>query len=181
MSVSPASPWPYLREAANAFCPPATITAEHPRKLALELRAQGTTGPLRLRYRSERGLFIRTYYLVIEAEVAGEGPTDAGTLTFRRGKLRWKRPKPRDGAGWSAGFASPAVRSALKRLQVERLTLTWAPERATWRLALETLSGSVTVTFFPPLMTPNPFHPEEAEALAPLLQARRTASARKPA
>jgi hypothetical protein len=181
MSVPAGSPWPYLREAARAFCPPFEIAAEHPGKLTVELRDPAETEPLRLRYRSDRGLVLRTYYLTIEAELPGEGPAEAGSLALRRGKLRWKRPKPRDGGRWSDGFTSPPVQSALKRLQVERLSLAWEPQRSRWRLRLETLSGSVTVTFFPALMTPNPFKRDEAEALAALLYALRRAPARTPA
>jgi len=181
VSVPAASPWPHLREAAQAFCPPFEIAAENPAVLAVDLRQPEQTEPLRLRYRSERGLFVRTYYLSIEARLAGEGPEDAGSLTLRWGKLRWRRPKPRDARRWSESLASPAVRSALKRLQVERLSLSWEPQQSRWRLRLETLSGSVTVTFFPALMTPNPFKREEATALADLIRALGSARVRTPA
>lgn len=154
------------------------MVAERPGRLALALRSADSGDELRLRYRSERGLFLRTYFLVIEADVPGEGPPETGTLVLRRRKLRWKRPRPRGGAGWAESFDSPDLRATLKLLQIERLGLTWEPEQATWKLALETLSGSVTATFFPPLMTPNPLKREEAQAIEALLRSLKRAQAR---
>lgn len=180
MSSAVGAIWPSLRAAANAFCPPFAVAEENPGRLALELRATDSGDRLRLRYRSERGLFLRTYYLVIEAELPGEGPVDAGQLVLRRRKLRWRRPKPRGAKEWGEPFAAADIGAALKRLQVERLVLSWEPEPATWKLALETLLGSVTVTFFPPLATPNPFHRDEAQAVEALLRAVKRASARTP-
>jgi hypothetical protein len=173
--------WPSLRAAAEAFCPPFEIAAENPGRLMLELRAVDSRDELRLRYRSERGLFLRTYYLVIEADLPGEGPAEAGELVLSRRKLRWKRPKPRGGETWSKGFASPDVKAALRRVQVERLGLSWEPAQAGWRLQLETLLGSVTVTFFPPLETPNPLKREEAQAVEALVRAVKRAQSRTPA
>ena len=181
MSVPAVSAWPALREAARSFCPPFEVAAESPRTLSLVLRHADADAPIRLRYRSERGLFLRTYYLVIEAEVAGEGPEDGGELVLRRRRLRWKRPKPRGGKAWGDHVGSEDVRRTLRRLQVERLGIGWAPERATWNVSLETLSGSLTVTFFPPLATPNPLLREEAEAFLSLLGALTQATSRRPA
>jgi hypothetical protein len=149
--------------------------------LAIGLQAIDSGDELRLRYRSERGLFLRTYFLVVESDLPGEGPAEAGELVLSRKQLRWKRPKPQGGEEWSNGFASPEVRTALKRLQVERLALGWEPNRASWRLVLETLLGSVTVTFFPAIMTPNPLKREEAEAIGALLRGLKRAQGRRPA
>lgn len=178
---APAGPvWPSLRAAADAFCPPFEVAGEDARRLVISLR--DTAGDeLLLRYRSERGLFLRTYYFVVEAELPGPGPSDPGELVLRRRKLRWKRPRPRDSDPWSETFGSSEIRSALKRVPAERLTLQWQPNRASWRLALETLLGSVTVTFFPALMTPNPLKPEEAQAMIALVAALRHPPARTPA
>jgi hypothetical protein len=179
---APAGPvWPSLRAAADAFCPPFEIAGEDPGRLAVELRAVASGEDIRLRYRSERGLFLRTYYLVIEAALPGGGPQAPGELALSRGKLRWKRPRPEGGDAWSKSFAAPDVRAPLKRLQVERLRLGWEPARASWHLALETLLGSVTVTFFPAIMTPNPLRPEEAEAVIALVRALKRAQAQTPA
>jgi hypothetical protein len=178
---SPNLIWPALREAANAFCPPFEVVEERPGGLALLLRTPDGTEELTLRYRSERGLFLRTYYLVIQATVPGDGPAEAGTLVLGRRKLRWKRPEPYGGKRWSEGFSSPEIRAALKPLQVERLDLAWDPRRGTWSVSLETLSGSVTVTFFPPLLTPNPFMPEEAQAVEALVRELSRAQRRIPA
>ena len=147
----------------------------------LELRAIDSGDELRLRYHSERGLFLRTYYLVIEADLPGEGPAEAGELVLSRRKLRWKRPRPPGGEVWSKGLASPDVKAALRRVQVERLWLGWEPVEASWRLRLETLLGSVTVTFFPPLETPNPLRREEAQAVEALVRAVKRAQSRTPA
>jgi hypothetical protein len=92
-------------------------------------------------------------------------------LSFRRGHLRWKRPKPHDAQAWTDTLRSEDVRAALKRLPIYRLTLGWEPKRSRWRLQLETLAGGVTVTFFPPLATPNPLLPQEADALRALVAA----------
>jgi hypothetical protein len=178
MSTAPGSVWPMLRAAADVFQPPFEVVAENPSRLTVDLRAADSGDEVRLRYRSERGLFIRTFYLVVEAEVSGPGPADAGELVLRRRKLRWRRPKPRGGEAWSEAFASEDVRSELKRLQIEKLRLAWDPARERWKLVLETLSGSVTVTFFPLLMTPNPLLRDEARAVEALLGALRRASAR---
>jgi hypothetical protein len=172
--------WPSLRDAANAFCPPYEVVEERPDGLALELRAPDGE-ELTLRYRSERGLFLRTYYLVIEAELDGDGPTEPGTLALSRRKLRWKRPIPPGAERWSGGMSSPEVRAALKPLQVESLELAWDPGGRSWKLALKTLCGSVTVTFFPPLATPNPFLRNEAEAVARLVRELTQAQRRIPA
>jgi hypothetical protein len=175
LSAPGGSIWPSLRAAAEAFCPPFEIAQETPGRLMLELRALDSGDQLRLRYRSERGLFLRTYYLVIEADLPGEGPAEAGELVLSRRKLRWKRPRPQGGEPWSGVFASPEVKAALKRVQVERLGLSWEPRQASWRLWLESLIGSVTVTFFPPLETPNPLKREDAQAVEALVRAVRRA------
>jgi hypothetical protein len=181
-SVSaPAGPiWPSLRAAAHAFCPPFEVANEDPGRLVIDLR-DPSGQVLRLRYRSERGLFLRTYFLVVEAELPGFGPAEPGELVLRRRKLRWKRPRPRGGERWTESFGSSEIRSALKGVPAERLTLQWQPNRASWRLALETLLGSVTVTFFPALMTPNPLKPDEAQAMIALVAALRHPRARTPA
>jgi hypothetical protein len=181
VSTPATSVWPALKAAAAVFSPPFEVVGENPVGLTVDLRAADSGEELRLRYRSERGLFLRTFYLVVEAELPGPGPLDAGELVFRRRKLRWRRPTPRGGATWTEGFAAPDVRAALKRLQIEKLRLAWDPTRERWRLVLETLSGSVTVTFFPMLMTPNPLLRDEADAVETLLRALRRAPARTPA
>jgi hypothetical protein len=179
---APAGPvWPALREAARTFCPPLEVAAENPQALSVVLRDPERDASVTLRYRSERGLFVRTYYLVMEADVPGTGPDDPGRLMLRRRQLAWKRPKPRAGNAWGARLASDDMRASLRALQVERLAIAWAPQRETWNISLETLSGSLTVTFFPALMTPNPLHREEAEAFLSLLGAVRAATSRTPA
>jgi hypothetical protein len=178
---APAGPvWPSLRTAADSFCPPFEVAGEDAGRLVISLR-DPAGDELLLRYRSERGLFLRTYYFVVEAELRGAGPEDAGELVLRRRKLRWKRPRPRGGDRWSESFASAEIRSALKRVPAERVSLRWRPERASWRLALEMLPGSVTVTFFPALMTSNPLKRDEARAMIALVRALRQPPARTPA
>ena len=173
--------WSSLREAAAAFCPPLEVTTERPGTLALSLHDPETGDELRLRYRSERGLFLRTYFLVADAEIRGAGPATPGRLVFRRRALRWTRPKPPDARRWSERLGSPEVLAALSGIPIERLALDWEPARATWRVSLETLSGSLTVTFFPPLMTPNPLRRDEADAVVRAFGALRESSARTPA
>lgn len=163
--------WPALRRAANAFCPPFEVAEERPRELAVVLRRAGAGDEIRLRYRSSRGLFLRSYNLVVEGSVAGDGPAQGGELVRRGRKLVWKRPRPADGTRWAARLATDEFRAVARRLQVEGLVVVWEPARARWRLSLETLSGGVTVTFFPPLETPNPLERKEAEAFQELLGA----------
>jgi hypothetical protein len=181
LSARPEPVWSSLREAAAIFCPPLEVTDERPGALAVSLRDPETDEELGLRYRSERGLFLRTYFLVAETEMRGVGPPASGRLVLRRRALRWKRPQPPDARRWSRGLASPELLAALSRLPIERLAIDWEPDRATWRFSLETLAGSLTVTFFPPLMTPNPLRREEADALVRAVGALRQASARTPA
>jgi hypothetical protein len=173
----PAQPaWPTLREAAAVFCPPLEVVAEEPARLEVRLRSPEGADEVRLRYRSERGLFLRTYFLVFEAEIQGAGPHQPGELMLRRRRLAWRRPKPDDAAGWQERLRSPALDALLRRLQVEKLALTWQPARTSWKLLLETLSGSLTVTFFPPLSTPNPLRRAEAEACLGLVEEVRRAT-----
>ena len=181
MAAAPGPVWPALREAARAFCPPLEVASEDPQALRVILHDPDAGASVTLRYRSERGLFLRTYYLVMEAAVPGPGPDDAGQLVLRRRGLAWKRPKPQAGKAWSERLASDDLRASLRGLQVERLGIAWAPERETWNLSLETLSGSLTVTFFPALMTPNPLQREEAAAFLSLVAALRAATSRRPA
>ncbi|MGH2922257.1 MAG: hypothetical protein ACRDKU_09350 [Gaiellaceae bacterium] len=167
----PAQPaWPTLRGMATAFCPPLEIVGEEPARLEVRLRDPNGVDDVRLRYRSERGLFLRTYFLVFEAEIQGAGPQQPGELVLRRRRLTWRRPKPQNAVQWQRRLGTPALDGLLRRLQVERLALTWQPARSSWRLELETLSGSLTVTFFPPLSTPNPLRRAEAEACLGLVQ-----------
>jgi hypothetical protein len=173
--------WSSLQDAAAAFCPPFEVAAETPQRTSLVLRHPESGEEIRLRYRSERGLFLRTYYLVIEAEFRGPGPVQAGDLKLRRKRLAWRRPRPEDAKRWSERLASRDFLAALKRLQVERLGISWEPGHTRWMLRLETLSGAVTVTFFPPLMTPNPLMHDEAVAVVALIAALRQASAGIPA
>jgi hypothetical protein len=159
--------WQALRDAAHAFSPSFSVVGEEAGMLRITLQnAAGRT--LTVAYRSQRGLFLRSYLLVVETEFPGMGPAAAGELRLRRRRLHWRRPGPNEGRAWAARLNSPDLRLALKPLQVERLTLRWRPERGTWRLALETLAGSVTVTFFPPLATPAPLAREEADAFVRL-------------
>jgi hypothetical protein len=167
--------WPALRTAAAAFCPPLEVAAEEPGHLLVLLRDPARRHEVRLRYSSERGLFLRTYFLIVEADVLGEGPEERGELVLRRRRLAWRRSKPHDARQWQERFASPGFEALFRQLQVERFVLAWEPERSRWRFVLKTLSGSVTVTFFPPLSTPNPLHRSEAAACVDLLDEVRRA------
>jgi hypothetical protein len=159
--------WQALRDAARAFSPSFSVVAEDAGMLRITLQnAEGRK--VTVAYRSQRGLFFRSYLLLVETEFPGTGPAEAGELVFRRRRLRWRRPQPDDGRAWASRLNSPDLMLALKPLQLERLMLQWRPERGTWRLVLETLAGSVTVTFFPPLATPAPLAREEADAFVRL-------------
>jgi hypothetical protein len=165
--------WHPLREAAGAFCPPLAVAAEDPQGLRLELSDDQHEQRITVCFRSERGLFLRTYLLRVEADLGGTGPSAPGTLVFRRGKLRWRRPAPANGRAWTDRLNSPELRAALKPLQIERLWLDWDAEASRWRFVLETLWGSVTTTFFPRLATPNPLRQAEAEGILRVIAALR--------
>jgi hypothetical protein len=169
--------WDSLQEAAGAFAPRFEVASSDPARLRLVLRERAGSRELQVRYRSERGLFLRTYFLVVEAEIAGAGPAAAGTLTLRRRRLGWRRPKPPHGKLWSERLSPPALKATLKQLPVERLRLDWHPPAQSWRLVVETVVGGVTATFFPPLLTPNPLRREEADALIALVEALGRAAA----
>jgi hypothetical protein len=165
--------WHPLREAAHVFCPPLAVASEDPRRLRLVLSDEQREQQLIVRFRSERGLFLRTYLLRVEADFGGAGPAERGELVLRRRKLRWRRPAPSDGRAWTDRLNTPELRTGLKLLQIERLSLDWDSAASRWRFALETLSGSVTTTFFPRLATPNPLMQAEAEAILRVVGALR--------
>jgi hypothetical protein len=175
MSVPPRAAWAHLRAAAAAFSPPLELAGEEPSRLALTLRDPRSDEEIHLRYRSDRGLFLRTYFLAVEAEVAGAGPSAPGELVLRRRRLAWRRPSPPDGLTWRDRLAAE-LSEPLRGLPIERLNLRWSPEISAWRVNLETLAGSVTATFFPPLETPNPLHRAEAAAIRALLEGLRRAT-----
>jgi hypothetical protein len=175
MSVPAGAAWAHLRAAAAAFSPPLELASEEPSRLALTLRDPSSDAEIHLRYRSERGLFVRTYFLAVEADVPGAGPSAPGELVLRRRRLAWRRPRPAGGAPWGDRLAGE-LSEPLRGLPIERLSLRWRPEASTWRVSLETLAGSVTATFFPPLETPNPLHRAEAAAIRALLEALRRAT-----
>lgn len=168
--------WGPLRTAAAALCPPLAIEEEDRSRLRVVLREPASGDPVVVRYRSQRGLFLRTYFLVFEADVAGTGPAGAGEMVLRRRGLGWRRPAPGGGRAWRDAFGRD-VRAHAKRARAERLTLGWDPEPGRWRVRVETLSGGATATFFPPLLTPNPLLPDEAKALVGLIETIRRATA----
>jgi hypothetical protein len=175
MSVPAGAAWAHLRAAAAAFSPPLEVASEEPSRLALTLRDPRSDAEVHLRYRSERGLFVRTYFLAVEADVPGAGPSAPGELVLRRRRLAWRRPRPAGGAPWRDRLAGE-LSEPLRGLPIEHLSLRWRPEASTWRVSLETLAGSVTATFFPPLETPNPLHRAEAAAIRALLEGLRRAT-----
>jgi hypothetical protein len=175
MSAPAGAAWAHLRAAAAAFSPPLEVAREQPSRLALTLRDPRSDAEVHLRYRSERGLFVRTYFLAVEADVPGAGPSAPGELVLRRRRLAWRRPRPAGGAPWRDRLAGE-LSEPLRGLPIERLSLRWRPETSAWRVNLETLAGSVTATFFPPLETPNPLHRAEAAAIRALLDALRRAT-----
>jgi hypothetical protein len=167
--------WDSLLDAAAAFCPPLEVAVEEPGRLRVFVHDPETGAEIALRYRSERGLFLRTHLLVVAAEVAGSGPAGPGALVLRRRRLRWRRPKPRDGRLWLERLGTRGLLAAIRPLQIEKLAVRWNPGRSHWSLMLETLSGSVTATFFPPLLTPNPLTRREAAAFLDLVDRFRRA------
>ena len=131
-----------------------------------------------LRHRYERRLFLRANYLRVESSVPGNGPPAEGELRFRfrgwfsrqRASLSWKQPVV-GGDEWLRRLEEP-LRACVEHVEaVQSLEIRWSSRAAMWRVALETLSGSMMsgITSFLPIAVA--FDKKEAEGIIALIDA----------
>jgi hypothetical protein len=174
-----------LRHAAGRFDPPYAVSEESESALRILLRDRGGKRPdIVLRHRHDRRLFFRANYLVVEAAVPGDGPSDDGELRFRfrgpfsrrRASLGWRTDVP-EGDAWARRLEQP-LRRAIDDIQaVESLRILWHARSRTWRLELRTLSGSMVGGFMTAMPIAVPLEPAEARGIVALVDAlRATAS-----
>jgi hypothetical protein len=174
-----------LRQAARRFDPPYAVAEEAESALRILLRDRGGKRPhIVLRHRHDRRLFFRANYLVVEAAVPGDGPSDDGELRFRfrgpfsrrRASLGWRTDVP-EGDAWARRLEQP-LRRAIDDIQaVESLRILWHARSRTWRLELKTLSGSMVGGFMTAMPIAVPLEPAEARGIVALVDAlRATAS-----
>lgn len=168
-----------LREAAGRFCPPYEISEDKPYAMLVRLRdPTGRRPDLALRHRHERRLFLKANYLRVTSTVPGQGPSEDGELTFRffgplkrqRFRLRWKKPVP-EGSEWLERL-EPPLRRAVEGLEaVQKLSVAWSAKEGSWRLTLETMSGSMVSGFMTLLPIAVPFDAREAKAILAMMDA----------
>jgi hypothetical protein len=174
-----------LRHAADRFDPPYAVAEESESTLRVLLRDRDGKRPdIVLRHRHDRRLFFRANYLLVEAAVPGDGPSDDGELRFRfrgpfsrrRASLRWRTDVP-GGIGWTRRLEDPLLRAIDDIQAVESLRIRWHARSGTWRLELKTLSGSMVGGFMTAMPIAVPLEPAEARGIVALVDAlRATAS-----
>lgn len=174
-----------LKDAASRFCPPYEVERSQPADLRIILRdPSGRRSNISVSHRYERRLFFRANYLHIGSTISGSGPPAAGQIAFRfRGPISRQRPSVRwgspvaDGERWLADLEGPLLQAVGSIEAIESLTIRWSPERASWRLELKTLSGSMVsgITAFLPIGVP--FDRKEALGVIAIVDALGSARA----
>ena len=139
-----------------------------------------------LRFLRDRRLFSRTWPLVIESAVAGQGPARSVALALHR---RWlgRRTELRPAAGggteaapWAGRFAAAGVlEGAATMTGVQDLRLTWEPRHERWTLRIHTLAGALIGTA-PSSAIAVGFEPEDVDGLLRVLRAFRAAALSPP-
>ena len=172
----------HLRQVARQFCPPYEIADESPRALRIALRdPDGKRPPIAVRHRHERRMLLKANYLVAEAAVEGNGPSEDGELVFRfRGSLRRQKPFLRwrqpiaDAGEWSRRLEGPLMGGVRQIKAIESLRIGWSAAERTWHLSLTTMSGSMMGGFMSPLPIAVPMDREEALGIVSLVDALAT-------
>jgi hypothetical protein len=168
-----------LHDAALRFRPHYEVAERSERALRLRLRdPRGVRPHLVVRHRHDRRLYVRANYLVVEADVPGDGPSADGELRFRfrgplsrqRASLRWRSPVP-DGERWTEMLRDPLLEALDPIGAVESLHIRWLARSRTWRLELKTLSGSMVGGFMTAMPIAVPLEAGEVEGIVGLVDA----------
>jgi hypothetical protein len=168
-----------LRDAALRFRPQYEIAEQSEGALRVRLRdPEGKRPDIVLRHRHDRRLFFRANYLVVEAEVPGDGPSTDGELRFRfrgplsrqRASLRWKAPVP-EGERWTEMLRNPLLHALRPIEAIESLHIRWRARSRTWRLELKTMSGSMVGGFMTAMPIAVPLDTAEVGGIVGLVDA----------
>ncbi len=169
------TPQQALLAAAEALCPPMTVTgsgAGH-----VELRDHRDVLPdVTFRLRKERRLFSRTFALVVEASATGHGPNEDAAASLNRSPLRRRLElEPFDPMPASREWSETLQRSGLLEgvrtmTNVVALQARWHTKERTGRLRLTTLAGALIGTS-PTTSVAVPLEPEDVEGLLRILAA----------
>lgn len=168
-----------LRDAARRFGPHYEVAEQSGSALRIRLQDPERLRPdLVLRHRHERRLFFRANYLVVMADVPGDGPDADGELRFRfrgplsrqRASLRWRNPVP-NGATWADRLQDPLLQALRSIDAVETLRIRWHARSRTWHLELKTLSGSMVGGFMTAMPIPVPLDQEEVRGIVAMVDA----------
>lgn len=175
---------PLLREVADRFSPPYEISMSDPQR-GLRLVDPSDRHPaISIRHRYQRRLFLRANYLQLTSTVRGEGPEEdaelvvrfRGPLSRQRARLDWRTSVP-GGEEWLAGCRDRLVETAGGIEAVELMTAAWSVKKQTWRLRVETMSGSMVSGILAALPIAVPFDRKEAIAFMALIDVFASASA----
>jgi len=168
-----------LKDAARAFCPPYEVEEVAPWALRITLTdAEGRRPKLVLAHRNVRRLFLKANYLTVACTVRGAGPGEDGELTFKfrgwfsrqRASLRWN-PAVSGGDEWLKRLEPPLLGAIRDVEAVQSLGIRWSAKKKTWRLRLETMSGSMLSGITSMLPIAVPFDRKEAEGIISMIDA----------
>jgi hypothetical protein len=168
-----------LHDAARRFRPQYEIAERSVSALRLRLRdPRGVRPDLVVRHRHDRRLFFRANYLVVEADIPGDGPSTDGELRFRfrgplsrqRASLRWRSEVP-EGERWTEMLQTPLLDALDPIGAVESLHIWWRARNRSWHLELKTLSGSMVGGFMTAMPIAVPLEAGEVEGIVGLVDA----------
>jgi hypothetical protein len=170
---------PAVKEVARRFCPPYVVAGEAPWALRVKLTdPSGRRPDISVGHRHERRLFLKANYLSLTSTIRGRGPERDAELAFRfrgslsrqRMRLGWAAPVP-GGHEWLAEAEGRLLEAVRGIEAVQSLRLRWSVGEGTWRVRLETLSGSMMSGFMTPLPIVVPFDQREADSFIALVDA----------
>lgn len=173
----PVSSMPPLKDAARAFCPPYEVQEVAPWALRITLSdTEGRRPNLVLAHRNVRRLFLKANYLTVTSSVGGAGPEEDGEITFKfrgwfsrqRASLRWTAAVS-GGDEWLQRLEPPLLGAVREVEAVQSLGIRWSANKKTWRLRLETMSGSMVSGITSMLPIAVPFDRKEAEGIISMI------------
>ena len=182
--AAPVPSKPLLREVADRFSPPYEISSEAPQRGLRLVDPSGSQPDISIRHRYQRRLFLRANYLQLTSTVRGGGPEEdaelvvrfRGPLSRQRARVAWKASVP-GGDEWLAGCRDRLVEEAGGIEAVELMTAAWSAKKQTWRLRVETMSGSMVSGILAALPIAVPFERHEATSFMGLIDVFGSASA----